>query len=492
MEAERTGPPPDGADVPGTSWWASLFPLWVAMLSLMGAVAMLLALGTTTRTVRAEIAEVVEPARSHLYDVQRILALEDAAQRGYLLTRTEDFIEEYRARRVQEDVAFGKLRPLVYRLGPEAVEQYGILLSRVERWREMAFQTSLVDASPRSPEVAQELEVQQAAFAHVFQAATALEDAIQLVAEERRQRLEELEQREVAIILLLVLVAAGSVLVIVRASRRMRSLALHAQWLASEEEERRRELERTARDKEQFIQGVTHDLKNPLGVVDAYAHLLEAGIRGDVTPGQLDFLSRIRSATRETLRTIEDLLELARAEGGHLRLQPQSSNVWEVAASVAEDYRASIEASGHTLRVETPEALPSIATDPARVREILANLLSNANKYTPAGGTITVGGAFRSGEPPDATARVAIWVRDTGPGISPEEQERVFEAFHRAEGAPSTGSGVGLAISRRMAHVLGGELTLESRPGVGSCFVLWLPVDPGSPLLPAEGAAVRA
>jgi len=488
MEAERVGPPRGGAAVPVPSWWTSLFPVWVAMLSLMGAFAMLLILGATTRTVRREIAEVVEPARSHLYDVQRILALEDVAQRGYLLTQRQDFIEDYRARRVQEDVAFGKLRPLAYRLGPEAVEQYGVLLSRVERWRELTFRTSLVDASPRSPEVARELEEQQAAFTQVLQAANSLEDAIQLVAVERRRRVENLEQREVGIIILLVLVAAGSVLVIVRASQRMRSLALHAQRLASEAEAGRRELERTALEKERFIQGVTHDLKNPLGVVDAYAHLLEAGIRGEVTTGQQEFLGRIRGAVRETLGTIEDLLELARAEGGHLRLEPRSSNVWEVASAAAEDYRASIEASGHTLRVEAPEPLPEIATDPARVREILANLLSNATKYTPAGGTITVGGGFRSGEPPDWAARIEIWVRDTGPGISTEEQERVFEEFHRVEGTAAEGSGVGLAISRRIAHLLGGDLTLESRPGVGSLFVLWLPVDPAAPPPSAKGS----
>ncbi|HEV2733383.1 MAG TPA: ATP-binding protein [Longimicrobiaceae bacterium] len=469
-----------------------VMPVAVALASLLAVVAVLIGVESNRREIRLEINSAVEPGRTQLYDLQRILALEDAAHRGYLLTRSEGFLSEHRALVAKEDSAFRELRPLALELGPETAERFASFRELADRWRETAFARELVDAAPRSPAVMEELVEQQRLYAEALAAAAALEGAIQRASDERRDRIERLERAEIQLVLLLVVVALGSVLAIVRAARQMRALAARAQRLALEAQERQRELERVAEEKAQFIRGVTHDLKNPLGAVDAFAQLMESGLRGELTEGQLEWVRRIRRATQEALSTIHDLLELARADGGWLRVERRSADVWQTAADAAEDYRAALEASGHTLRVDPPEFLPSIRTDPGRVREILANLLNNANKYTPAGGTITVGAEARRRGAPGEGEWVSLWVRDTGPGIPPGEQERIFEEFHRVGGTTAPGSGVGLSIARRVARLLGGELTVESRPGEGACFVLWLPAQAPAPADTGQGVLERS
>ncbi len=463
-----------------------VMPVAVALASLLAVVVVLIGVARNTRGIRDEINTTVEPARTHLYDLQRIMALEDAAQRGYLLTRADHFLDDYREFRAREDSAFAALRPLALALGPETAERFASFRELTDRWRETAFDRELMGAAPRSAAVDEELVQQELVYAEALVAADTLESAIQRAGDARRDRIERLELTEIRLVLLLVLVALGSVLAIVRAARQMRALAGRAQRLALEAQERQRELERVAEEKAQFIRGITHDLKNPLGAVDAFAQLMESGLRGELTEGQLEWVRRIRRATQEALATIHDLLELARADGGWLRVERRSADVWQTAADAAEDYRAAVEASGHTLHVVPPEFLPTVPTDPGRVREILANLLNNANKYTPAGGTITVGAESRRRGAPGDGEWVSLWVRDTGPGIPPEEQERIFEEFHRVGGTTAPGSGVGLSIARRVARLLGGELTVESRPGEGSCFVLWLPA-PAAPTGAEQG-----
>jgi len=476
MEPDRAHP--DAAPAPASAprVRSVVLPMAAALASMLALVAVLVVMAHRTRGIRDEIAATVEPARTQLYDLQRILALEDAAQRGYLLTGDEAFMQDYNARRRSEDESFARLHPLAAALGTDAAEHYARFRQLAGQWRETAFDPELLRAAPRSPAVISELRQQQAVYSDALEAARLLEGAIQRAAELRRERIERLEAIEIALVMVLVLVGLASVMAIVRAARQMRALAARAQRLARESEGRQRELERVAEDKAQFIRGVTHDLKNPLGAVDAFAQLMESGLRGELTAGQLEWIRRIRRATQEALATIHDLLELARVDGGYLRVERRSVDVWQTAADAAEDYRAAVEASGHTLHVDPPEFLPTVPTDPGRVREILANLLNNANKYTPAGGAITVGAAPRRSGAPGDGEWVALWVRDTGPGIAPEEQERIFEEFHRVGGTTAPGSGVGLSIARRVARLLGGELTVESRPGEGACFVLWLPV----------------
>lgn len=242
----------------------------------------------------------------------------------------------------------------------------------------------------------------------------------------------------------------------------------------AEAQRRREELERITESRARLMRGFSHDVKNPLGAADGYAQLLEDGILGEISPRQRVSVGRIRRSIQASLRLIHDLLELARAESGQIEIESVPADVAALAREVAEDFRAQAAAAGLALEVRAGEALRT-RTDPTRVRQILGNLLSNAVKYTPEGG-ITVDAGTRSGQGPAGGDWIAIRVTDTGPGIPAAKQEAIFQEFTRLDPDAQHGAGVGLAISRRIARLLGGDITVQSEDGRGSAFELWLPL----------------
>jgi PAS domain S-box-containing protein len=242
----------------------------------------------------------------------------------------------------------------------------------------------------------------------------------------------------------------------------------------AESERRRAELERVTESRTRLMRGFSHDVKNPLGAADGYAALLEEGVLGELSEKQRESVGRIRRSIGTALRLIHDLLEVARAEAGQVVVERIEVDVAKIVREIAEDFRAQAEATGSSLEVQTPEPLP-VTTDPSRVTQVLANLLSNAVKYAPRGQLTVTAECRRDGDGPRPGEWIAVEVRDTGPGIPPERQEQVFQEFTRLDPDAQQGAGVGLAISRRLARLLGGEITLASEVGRGSTFTLWLP-----------------
>lgn len=242
----------------------------------------------------------------------------------------------------------------------------------------------------------------------------------------------------------------------------------------AEAERRREELERVTESRTRLMRGFSHDVKNPLGAADGYAQLLEDGILGELSAKQMQSVQRIRRSLQTSLHLIHELLELARAEAGQIELEPVLTDVAELVRDAAEDFRAQATAAGLGLEVRATAALPA-HTDPIRVRQILSNLLSNAVKYTPRGGIVVEAELRTDGRAPRDGDWIAISVTDTGPGIPAEKQELIFEEFTRLDPEAQHGAGVGLAISRKMARLLGGDISVESEVGRGSTFTLWLP-----------------
>lgn len=249
---------------------------------------------------------------------------------------------------------------------------------------------------------------------------------------------------------------------------------------AREESERRREaLELVTESRARLMRGFSHDVKNPLGAADGYAALLEDGIVGELTDRQADSVRSIRRSIRNALRLINDLLDVARAEAGQVVIEHLDIDVAAVVREIADDFRAQAEAADSSLDIRAAGPLPA-TTDPSRVTQVLANLLSNAVKYAP-GSRIEVAAELRREEDgPRRGEWIAIAVADQGPGIPPERHEQVFLEFTRLDPDAQQGAGVGLAISRRLARMLGGDITLASEPGSGSTFTLWLPRSPAS------------
>lgn len=261
------------------------------------------------------------------------------------------------------------------------------------------------------------------------------------------------------------------------------ALALQRISLVEEADTRRVELERLLESKARFIRGFTHDLKNPIGAIDGYAQILEAGVKGELAPAHRDYVARIRTAAGSMIRLLDDLVQLARAEAGELRFEPGPTDPTALVNSIIDQYRPKATEHGIEIECATPHSLPELDIDSERVRQVVGNLISNAIKYTPAPGSITIrteittpGQALRPKPHSKTSGRwLAITVTDSGPGIALTEQERIFEEFARLHPESSEGTGLGLAISRHLARAMGGEITVESRPGHGATFTLWLP-----------------
>jgi PAS domain S-box-containing protein len=252
------------------------------------------------------------------------------------------------------------------------------------------------------------------------------------------------------------------------------SLAFRKIHLLEESESRREELERVTESRAALMRGFSHDLKNPLGAADGFLSLLADEVAGPLNDDQKHQVTRVRHLLRASLDIIDDLVELHRAEGGRMEIRRAPLDLRHAAAEVAEAYRPQADAKGLALEVRLPAELPLVESDASRVRQILGNLVSNAVKYTDAGGiTVEVGQRDE-----DGLGCLAVDVADTGPGIPASQLHLLFREFSRlhAGGAGGAGgAGLGLAISQRVARALGGTIRVRSREGSGSTFTLLLP-----------------
>jgi signal transduction histidine kinase len=253
---------------------------------------------------------------------------------------------------------------------------------------------------------------------------------------------------------------------------------------------RQQELAEEARDanhaKSRFLATMSHEIRTPLNAIVGYTDLLDLGVAGPPTPGQRDYLARVKASSAHLIGLVDDILDLARVESGrmildHLTVSAQASI--SAAVSLIDPQARS---AGVDISTRCPEASTSYVGDEDRVRQILVILLSNALKFTDRGGSITVScGTSRT---PDAGAKLVedgpwtfIRVEDTGIGISPAEAETVFQPFVQADPGNTRkqgGAGLGLSIGLELANRMGGDLTLRSVSGEGSCFTLWLPSTP--------------
>ena len=230
---------------------------------------------------------------------------------------------------------------------------------------------------------------------------------------------------------------------------------------------------------ERLIRGFTHDVKNPLGAADGYLSLLQEGVFGDMSDAQAKSVARARRSIHTALNLVSGLLEIERAEAGQLSLQRERVELHSTLQDIVEEFRATATAKSLDLMalVQKDEPAVVVESDATRVRQILANLISNAVKYTQPGGRIS--GVVRIAQRREAPWRgrwAAITVADNGPGIPLEKQPLVFREFARFDPGAAAGSGIGLAISRRLARALGGDITFTSTPRVRTAFTLWLPI----------------
>ena len=247
------------------------------------------------------------------------------------------------------------------------------------------------------------------------------------------------------------------------------SLALQRVTVLAEAERRRDEAEAAVRSRDEVLSIVSHDLRNPVSTVAMSVSLLSdpaITLSDEQRQQQLGVIAR--SAERMN-RLIQDLLDVARIEGGRFTVKCHREDPAVMVREACEAFQPAIESNGQELRWEVPPQLPPVNADRDRVLQVLSNFIGNATKFTPAGGRITIAVVSDDGE-------VRFRVSDTGPGIAAEERDRIFQRFWQAKRTAHLGAGLGLAIAKGIADAHRGRVWAESEPGRGATFVLALPV----------------
>ncbi len=226
------------------------------------------------------------------------------------------------------------------------------------------------------------------------------------------------------------------------------------------------------RVKSEFLANTSHEIRTPINAIMLYTHLLLMGVPDPISENQRTQLQRIHASSRHLLRLVEAVLDVSGVESGELTLRAGAGDAEEEIETAVQAVEASAAEKGIELtHVRAGGAGPRFSGHPERVRQILENLLSNAVKFTPSGGEVRVGVKTENGA-------VVFEVRDTGIGIASDWIEEIFDPFVQAEQGLTRayeGIGLGLTIGRQLARLMGGDLTAESEPGVGSTFRLQLP-----------------
>jgi PAS domain S-box-containing protein len=234
----------------------------------------------------------------------------------------------------------------------------------------------------------------------------------------------------------------------------------------------RAEAEAASRAKSDFLAVVSHELRTPLNVITGFADLLADGDAGPLSGTQGRHVDRIRASARRLLQMVDEVLGYVRMESGEVGAGLGPVDLNELVRGVSGEAAPGAVEKGLAVRVEAPAGPYVVHTDRARVAQLLGHLLSNAVKFTEAGGEVRVGVRREPGA-------AVVEVRDTGIGIAPEVVEKIWEPFWQAEHPlvrRAGGTGLGLSLVRRLAGLLGGEVGVESSPAQGSAFTLRLPV----------------
>jgi signal transduction histidine kinase len=266
-------------------------------------------------------------------------------------------------------------------------------------------------------------------------------------------------------------------------------------------EERAEQLALSSKYKSEFLANMSHELRTPLNSLLILARLLADNAEGNLTPKQVEFARSVRDAGHDLLNLISDILDLSKVEAGKLDVAMAPVRIADLADELSQTFRPIADQQALTYTLALGDDLPEhVITDGHRVQQILKNLLSNAFKFTEAGSvTLRVdrapqGNRFFNSQLEATPEVLAFSVVDSGIGIDSDKLLVIFEAFQQAEGTTNRkygGTGLGLSISREIARLLGGEIQVESEPGRGSTFTLYLPalgrgLEPHTPTTPVK------
>jgi signal transduction histidine kinase len=224
--------------------------------------------------------------------------------------------------------------------------------------------------------------------------------------------------------------------------------------------------------KSEFIANVSYELRTPLNTIIGFSKLLSTGFFGELEPRQAEYVRGIFDSSQHLLQLVNDILDLATIEAGHMQLELGGFDISGILASMLTLTQQRLRTENVSLDFDCPNDLGEMIGDERRIKQVIFHLLSNAIKFTPTGGTVTLGASR------DADS-VSITVIDTGAGIAIEDQSRIFDKFWRRESAPlqQAGTGLGLPLVKSFVDLHGGRLDVESSPETGTRITCVLPVN---------------
>jgi signal transduction histidine kinase len=239
-------------------------------------------------------------------------------------------------------------------------------------------------------------------------------------------------------------------------------------------------IEAANRSKAEFVRFVAHELKNPMSPIKGFTEMILTGMAGPVNEMQASFLKTVRSNVNRIETIVQDLEDAAKIEGGRLALNFKPVQISEVIETIVRSMTQQIEEKQQRLVVNVPEDLPDVWADQTRLEQVLTNLVSNAYKYTPQGGQILLEAELTMSDPdkPDSIRVVHLWVKDSGIGISEEDQKKIFSQYFRTmiSREIAQGTGLGLNITKSLVEMQGGRIWFESELQKGTTFHFTVPV----------------
>ena len=453
-------------------------PMGFVLLALAFAIVLPRIADRRVARLRNEINDLATPARLSVAEVQLQLAVAAAQLRGFLLSGDSVVGDQVAASLARRRAAEQRLGALVLRLS-EPTDMQNAVTRLVSQTRKL---DSLIVADFNRPVSSESVQEQRRLFLAIGALGDSIGTRVDSAAAARRSAIGETENMVRLLTALSLVLGFVAAVAVARLGGKFRVMALRldesereARETARREHEARTELERVTGSRERLLRGFTHDIKNPLGAADGFLVLVQERVYGELPPKVADAIRRVRKSIGQALELIGRLLDIARAEAGQLEIRPTRVDVGELVREIAEAFGAQAAAKQITLTASPPSEPFHVQTDATRVRQVVGNLVSNAVKYTPAGGHVAVSAGLVAQEELSGRQVALIRVTDDGPGISAEKQPLLFREFTRFDPQAAEGAGVGLAISQKIAEALGGAILVESSEK-GSTFTLRLPL----------------
>ena len=406
---------------------------------------------------------------------QRAIVLGDP---GYATAWSE------RAERVAEDL--GRLAG--YAQSPHEVAQLAAARAAFERYRGVvATEQDLLARGDRAKALALTDTDARTQAEEVQANLDGLMAAIHARVLEAQAEAARLEARTWTGVLISLIAAVGLALLVALENARLHAESrLHIRQLLDQSRqllESKVAAEQASRAKSEFLASMSHELRTPLNAVIGFSQLLANQTYGGLNERQLEYLGSILAGGRHLRALVNDLLDLAKVDSGHLTLDLTRVSVAEEIPEVVGVVQALAQQKNITVTVEVKEPLPAVSADRMRLQQVIYNLLSNAIKFTDAGGHVTVAADTLFAGGSDGPGSLRIRVADTGIGIKADDQERIFDKFERGDSASAReqeGTGLGLALTRKLVELHGGSISVESEgvKGRGSLFTVLLPLAP--------------